>query len=323
MIATAPDVATPSPLISHGPRLEVLDGWRATSILLVLAGHWLPLGPRASGMNEAVAATGMALFFTLSGFLIVRVLLIDDRAVPFLIRRFFRIAPLAWATMLLLALAVPANMPDLLANLAFVANLPPDHLMWGGHHLWSLCVEVQFYLSIAAVVALLGRRGLLLVPVGALAVTIARIAAVQPISIVTWHRLDEILAGGTLALLVHHHLLDRVRRLPVLVSPLLLALTVFSTTPWGGVLAYARPYLAAGAVGTSLIAIPRIMQLLWCSRPARYVAEISYAVYVVHGVLTESWLGQGSVMAKYAKRPLLTLATWALAHARAQTQSAA
>ena len=44
------------------------------------------------------------------------------------------------------------NGPDspLAQNLAFVANLPPAKLMVGGEHLWSLCLEVQFYAVAAA-----------------------------------------------------------------------------------------------------------------------------------------------------------------------------
>ena len=64
-----------------------------------MAGHWLPLGPKAWELNGAVAASGMALFFTLSGFLITQLLLRDDRVGPFLIRRLFRILPLAWMAM--------------------------------------------------------------------------------------------------------------------------------------------------------------------------------------------------------------------------------
>ena len=56
-------------------RLDVLDGWRGLSILLVLLGHLFPLGPKAWQMNGAVAGTGMAIFFTLSGCLITSVLL--------------------------------------------------------------------------------------------------------------------------------------------------------------------------------------------------------------------------------------------------------
>jgi len=57
------------------PRFPALDGWRAISILLVLAGHLFPLGPKAYLINESIAALGMAIFFTLSGFLITTTLL--------------------------------------------------------------------------------------------------------------------------------------------------------------------------------------------------------------------------------------------------------
>lgn len=299
-----------------GQRLDILDGWRAVSILCVLAGHWLPLGPHPWGLNAAVATAGMALFFTLSGFLIVRLLLGDPRAMPFLIRRCFRIVPLAWVTMSVLFVAGSGDLRGLLANLLFVANLPPDHLLTGGSHLWSLCVEVQFYGAIALAVTLAGRRGLfLLLPLGALAVTAARVAANQPISIVTWHRVDEILAGGCLALIVHS---DGARtwlaRLPNWLPVLLLPWLIGAGLPFAGPLAYARPYLAAGLVGLSLFSVPAPLRAMLSSRPARYVAHISYAVYVIHGMLGATWLGSGDGLVKYAKRPLLAAATFLLAH---------
>jgi peptidoglycan/LPS O-acetylase OafA/YrhL len=45
-----------------------------------------------------------------------------------------------------------------------------------------------------------------------------------------------------------------------------------------------------------------------------YIADISYALYVIHGVLIETWLGAGSLVVKYMKRPLLIAATVVLAH---------
>ena len=51
------------------------------------------------------------------------------------------------------------------ANLFFYANLPPFYLDYTNGHFWSLCVEMQFYAAIAIVVALAGRRGLVLVPI--------------------------------------------------------------------------------------------------------------------------------------------------------------
>lgn len=296
-------------------RINELDGWRAMSILCVIAGHWLPLGPSGWGLNAATAATGMALFFSLSGFLITRVLLSGEQVPVFLVRRLFRIVPLAWTAMLILWLVNRASPMTAFANFAFFSNLPPAHLMTGGHHLWSLCVEVQFYLTVALIVAASGPRGLWLAPVGAIAVTIARIAAAQPISIVTWHRVDEILAGATLALLLYRtdapSWLGRLPRwTPLVLAPLLLLSGMEALTP----LAYARPYLAALLIGTSIFAAPAWLRRLLCSAPARYVASISFAVYVIHGMLGDTWLGSGGTLEKYAKRPVLIALTWLLAH---------
>jgi peptidoglycan/LPS O-acetylase OafA/YrhL len=295
----------------------MLDGWRAVSILSVMAGHWLPLGPKPWQLNAAVAASGMALFFTLSGFLITQLLYRDDRPGPFLIRRLARIVPLSWGAMLLLALAFPENRSLLTANLAFYSNLPPSRLMYGGAHLWSLCVEVQFYVFAAAIIALAGRRGLYLLPLLALVVTGLRVYAVQPFSIVTWHRVDEILAGATLALtVIHLQARERTPRLPSWTPLALGVLLLASAHPALPYLNYVRPYLGAATVGTSLYAAPDWMRRLWTGAPARYVAEVSYALYVFHGMLTATWLGGegASKMVLYARRPLLIAATFAVAH---------
>lgn len=298
-------------------RIAMLDGWRAVSILSVLAGHLLPLGPKAWQMNSVVAGTGMAIFFTLSGFLITQLLLRDDRVMPFLIRRLFRILPLVWAAMILLALVFPANRDLLFANLAFYANLPPSQLMQGGQPLWSLCVEVQFYLSVALIVGVAGRRGLYLLPLLALVVTGLRIHAGEPVSIVTWHRVDEILAGATLALVVDRIGFEGAGRRPPTWLPLLLgvllAASVHPSLPYWN---YARPYLAAAMVGVSLYSSPEWMRRIWTGAVAHYIAEISYALYVVHGALAATWLGglNVSTFERYSRRPLLFALTFGLAH---------
>ena len=50
------------------------------------------------------------------------------------------------------------------------------------------------------------------------------------------------------------------------------------------------------------------------SRALRYVAEISFGLYVVHGCLMASWLDHGDRLVKYMKRPLFLGLTWLLAH---------
>lgn len=313
MIAAA-SVGTPGDRPAN--RVAILDGWRAASILSVLAGHWLPLGPKSWHLNASFATGGMALFFCLSGFLITQLLLRDQRIGAFLIRRLARIVPLAWAGMLTLAL-MANNRPYLLENLAFYANLPPPHLMYGGAHLWSLCVEVQFYATVALIVLIAGRRGLYALPVLALAVTGLRIMADQPISIVTWHRVDEILAGATLALFAHRHRPGEATfRLPNWTPLALWLLLLASAHPDLPALQYLRPYIAAATIGTSLYAAPAWFRRIWTGTIARYIAEISYALYVVHGMLLVTWLGgeEASKLARYARRPLLIAATFAIAH---------
>ena len=71
----------------RGAHLAALDGWRGLSILLVLAAHLLPLGPKPWKLNYSAGILGMALFFTLSGFLITRALLREQNVAAFLIRR--------------------------------------------------------------------------------------------------------------------------------------------------------------------------------------------------------------------------------------------
>jgi peptidoglycan/LPS O-acetylase OafA/YrhL len=296
-------------------RIPVLDGWRAISILLVLGAHLLPLGPAAFQLNWTAGAAGMALFFTLSGFLIVQFLAGGAPLGEFVAKRLARIVPLAWSAMIILSLWHHYAPTVIARNFLFVANLPPASFMIGGNHLWSLCVEMQFYTAVAAVCMLFGRRGLYLVPLSAIAVTCARISAGQKISIVTWHRIDEILAGGTLAL-VHAGWLGQASkraldRLPLLPCALVLAI---ASHPATGVVQYVRPYAAAALVGASLNHGPARLTRFLSSRPMRYIAEISYALYVVHGVLADTWLGTGTRVVKYLKRPLLFAATFGIAH---------
>lgn len=297
-------------------RLNVLDGWRALSILMVLAAHLFPLGPKAFKLNEPVAAGGMAIFFTLSGFLITRFLLDRPEPVSFLIRRLLRILPLAWLAMLALYFSSPPGSLDLLAaNLGFYANIPPARLFFGGEHLWSLCVEMHFYVGVALLVALLGRRGLLLLPVISIAVTAARIFAGATISITTWHRLDEILAGAVIALIYSNSFGELPARLlrqcNFYICALLAATcTYFLYEPIG----YARPYAIALMIGATLWQAPKWVRLILESRIAAYIATISYSLYVFHGMLSHTWLGTGDTFEKYAKRPLLLGITWVMAH---------
>lgn len=295
-------------------RLRMLDGWRAVSILSVMAAHMLPLSPARWQINGMIAADGMAIFFTLSGFLIVSILLRDTDIPAFLVRRLARILPLAWLA-LGLSLLIQAQGPAVwLANFLFYANLPPFYLVPWSSHFWSLCLEMQFYGAIAVTVLVLGRRGLNLVPVAAIAVTILRIATATPISIVTWYRVDEILAGGILALIIHHptSLWARwLRRMPFWPVAILFLFSSHPDLEW---LNYPRPYLAAAMVGITILRPIRGLSPLLESRPANYIAQISYALYIIHHFAMFASSGSPTKLGKYIWRPAQIAATFALAH---------
>jgi peptidoglycan/LPS O-acetylase OafA/YrhL len=311
---TCISVRPASPTTDQG-RLAVLDGWRGVSILLVLATHLLPLGPSAWKLNEMAGPMGMALFFTLSGFLITRFLLDHSSITDFLIRRIFRIVPLAW---LALAIALPlagAASADYLPNFLFYANLPPQHLTEIASHFWSLCVEMQFYIGISLVVGLFGKRGLYLLPLICIAVTAHRVSAGAHTDVVTWRRLDEILAGGVLAMVYSNKLGAVASRVVsgtnVYVLMLMLAVT---SHPASGFMNYLRPYVAAMLVGTTLFTVPTGLGQVLRSRTLKYIATVSFALYVIHHLLMFSWLASGDKWVRYLKRPLLFAVTFGLAH---------
>ena len=299
------------------PRFPVLDGWRGISILAVLACHMLPLGPRSWRLNEAVGLLGMSLFFTLSGFLITKTLIHDPSIRNFSIRRFFRIIPLAWLFAVLVLPLVKAPAADYGVTLLFLANLPPYHLTPLTGHYWSLCVEVQFYAFVAVLFWLAGNRGLITLVVIGLLVTGNRMMHGVGAAISTPYRSDEIFSGATLAL-VHSDYLGSIgrclRRALATASPaIIVAPFLLACHPSVIIAEYFRPYLAAALVGTTLLHGGILTNWLQ-HRKLAYVGEISYALYVIHPLSLRGWLGHGTTVIKYAKRPLCIAISFLAAH---------
>lgn len=177
----------------HGGKwIPSLDGLRGLAVLLVIVAHCVMTGPTAT-QNGIVSmifsslklgAYGVDLFFVLSGFLITGILL-DTLAGPryalnFYARRILRIFPLYFAflaTVFWVVFPLAARHAASLYQTSQAAWLV-DHqraywlyyanwlpLTYGPHpgwafvgHLWSLCIEEQFYLCWPAVVWLFGRR---------------------------------------------------------------------------------------------------------------------------------------------------------------------
>lgn len=199
-----------------------LDGVRAVSILLVLAGHY--------GFGMVVpGGLGVTIFFFLSGFLITTLLLREQDRTDgidlrnFYIRRVLRLTPELFAFVLIIA-AVAAwqgltvRPVELLAALFSFTNY--YHLTVGmcgydtcagWHMLWSLAVEEHFYLVFPLTLLLVGRRPralLLVLAVVLVASPLWRLVVVKALSLdPEWTykasdaRLDSLAYGCALAVL--------------------------------------------------------------------------------------------------------------------------
>lgn len=302
---------------SASTRVTQLDGWRGISILLVLSAHLLPLGPSALQLNFAAGLAGMSLFFALSGFLITKFLLSRPEPKSFIIRRLFRILPLAWLVLLVLTpVLAPRDLQHVLLRFLFIQNYFSDAGTPATSHFWSLCVELHFYALATLLVAFGKVRALQVLPLIGLTVTAYRVTTGTYSAIATHLRLDEILSGATLALLMVEPRWVRAKAaLAYVPFPVIGALWLLSCHPSGLALNYLRPYLAAALVGVSMMKNSGVVQSMLASRALRYFAEVSYAVYVIHGPLRTGWFSEGSSIERYLiKRPITLLLTFGLAH---------
>ncbi|WP_426413294.1 acyltransferase family protein [Bradyrhizobium ganzhouense] len=295
-------------------RLPALDGLRAISILLVLATHMLPLGPKFLRLNETAGAMGMSLFFALSGFLIASLLMRNDDVVEFLVKRLMRILPLAYAYALIVFSAVKFDPASMFWTMSFVENYFSSHLSGFNSHFWSLCVEIHFYIAIALIVAIAGKRGIWAVWPACFAVTAIRVSQGAYIDIQTHLRVDEILAGACVATLFERGLLNKFRYDYLLLTVACL-LWLASSSPYMGWLQYSRPYASAVLLAGVLGHQGSYLSTFLSSAPMRYLATISYALYVIHQATIQGWMNEGSIFERYfLKRPISLATTFALAH---------
>lgn len=195
LVYAAPDVPKTendvhSPDRSPGTPLRYmpqLDGLRALAVLAVCFDHWEISGLRYFRWIEW-GHLGVWLFFVLSGFLITDILLKSkgpieagdrttwDSARVFYIRRFLRILPVYYLTLVVTALAVSQVCHLLVWHVTYTTDFwtalhPRDYPY--GIHFWTLGVEEQFYIVWPWIILLTPRRWLGKVTVASLAIGVA------------------------------------------------------------------------------------------------------------------------------------------------------
>ncbi|MDD3371513.1 MAG: acyltransferase, partial [Alphaproteobacteria bacterium] len=141
-------------------RIPGLDGLRALSIMIVILGHlFLP-------QTGGVAALGVYIFFAISGFLITRLLFLEQKqagdvsAKNFYIRRLLRLYPvllvyLAFLCVLALVRGEFIDTTEIFSVLLYFINYLSSFRILQGEHLnmqvgvlWSLAIEEHFYLLV-------------------------------------------------------------------------------------------------------------------------------------------------------------------------------
>jgi peptidoglycan/LPS O-acetylase OafA/YrhL len=318
--------------INFKTRFPALDGIRALAVTLVFALHYgggIHGGRLMSLLNQVRLRgwIGVDIFFVLSGFLITGILY-DTRSDSHFFRRFFarravRIFPVFYLTATVLLILTPFlhlhwRWPHL-SFLVYLGNIPAafDPSLYGvlgstaAHkvvleHLWSLCVEEQFYLVWPLLVWSIRDRIRLLWLASGLSVAALLLRTAIVVSGVSldggWlmkqlpFRMDALLIGGVLALLLRGPHADRWQRRCVLLfaiagaaSAIVLIFSSSLESPW--LLTVGLTVIAIASVGLigSTLRSGSLGFRLFHFTPLRVLGRYSYGFYVFHLIFAPAW----------------------------------
>lgn len=308
--------------------MKGLDTLRGVAVLMVFAYHFLFVCNAARGyLLHALFVVsrpgwlGVDLFFVLSGFLITGILA-DARDLPparffkrFYARRALRILPLYYLVLALFSVTLIGRgkvsggyvllSTVYLSNVAVILSFPAAPALGV---LWSLAVEEHFYIVWPFVFRLFKRRTLLvLLPVLMVLEPLARALAVSmfhprgaAIAVATWFRLDGLLCGAFLALLVRRPRTSR-RTMAfwewgmtgcaaVLLVFALLPGSPPPQSPFGWAVRYSTAALGFGSILVFFVlrevAGPRER---FIEAPLIYLGKRSYCIYLIHVFIIQSF----------------------------------
>jgi len=284
-----------------------LDGLRAIAIIAVLISHFYP--DRSLVMWAFHwGRFGVMLFFVLSGFLITGLLLRGRDAVgvngvtrsavfkAFVARRALRIAPIYYLVVLAGWWVGYGPIADFLPwHLTYTGNIALayfDAKLAQATHLWSLCVEEQFYLLWPAVVLLVPARklayvalSLVLYSTGYEFVGTLQGRTFEQTHLVLQGCMDALGLGALLGIIAHRHGNE---------GPRTQLLSLFASV--------AGAPLVFLAIGTGPSLIRRVLEL----SPLRFIGRISYSIYLYHLFL----IAIGRMIAREQDVPELRRGFW-------------
>jgi peptidoglycan/LPS O-acetylase OafA/YrhL len=336
------------PPINFRSRFPALDGIRALAAIMVFAFHY---GGGAQGgilMRAFNAArlqgwAGVDIFFVLSGFLITGILY-DTRNDSGYFRRFYarrclRIFPAYYLVAALLLVLTPVFLYQWhtahLLFLVYLGNIPaalspslyqlrardPSADVYLGH-LWSLCVEEQFYLLWPLLVWMLRDRLKLIWAATGLSVAAlmlrcwmvfggANLRGGWLLRMLPFH-MDALLIGAVLALILRGPAAERWQRLCrwllLAAAGILTALFLFDRAQydlWMQTIGFTLIALAsAGLIGWVLSPASAVSRAL-ALKPLRVMGRYSYGFYIYHVLFAAAWAALTAWLAgRLHSRPL-------------------
>jgi peptidoglycan/LPS O-acetylase OafA/YrhL len=315
-----------------------LDGLRALSILAVLwhhhADNFIP------GWNiTARGFLGVDLFFTISGFLIVTLLLRERRRRStfslrdFYVRRFLRILPPYYLVLLVvgtIAFLKPGGTSsqavkhDLLYAVFFISNLVPMQSLLA--ITWSLSVEEQFYM-IAPAIEKYARRALpFLLPLAYVLVSLPPFGAFSALHLPAFFKettFGPILLGVMLA-----HLLDEPRSFtwvsrvvsrsfaPVVALGLVFIAASHPGEDFSGWPRIATHWAMLALVASCVVREANILAPVLSLWPIRRIGVVSYGIYLYHLLVMHfvvKGLSAAGLASGFATFTCTALCSWAVA----------
>jgi peptidoglycan/LPS O-acetylase OafA/YrhL len=304
----------------QAPYFPALDGLRALSLLLVIAGH---VRTGLSVKRYFSGGLGVGIFFVLSGFLITILLLREELAAgrvslgAFYIRRAFRILPPYFLTIgVYLLLGLIPSQHELKAK--FLNGLPyyltlrneyvPKGLAVAFTHSWSLSVEEKFYFVWPLLFFILLRKlkgRWAIVPITILPLLVSHTTSL-PVAYFS------LLLGCCVAIALHalrgkqDEVLAWIRRVPVSITVVVWILTYFASLKGAFRVSF---ILSTGALLPVLLLRESLFSRILGSRICSYVGKRTYSMYLFHAfclTIFEDKLIHPTTVARYLGVVVLT-----------------
>ncbi len=297
-----------------GPFYPQLNGLRFVFIFMVLLHHW---GPQTLTEKYRIGWVGVDLFYVLSGFLIGEILLREKETTAskrlsirnFIVRRALRIFPLYYTVVLLYSFLVDDG-GMLIYNLTYTNNIFQafhlDRVKEDFWHLWSLCVEEQFYLLFPFLVFFVDRRYLPAVLLAGIVLSVTGrvlstwLAAMPDPHILMPFCLDSLFLGVLLAYLKIHRpaflrklLGSQVTSLAMVTLSLIALLVLCYYNNAIGIYGFLRFFGSVGGfflIGYSVIREYKgPLKIFFESRYVSLLGKISYGIYLIHPFVERLW----------------------------------